>query len=63
MALAPLHCLYITVVVGPFESKVLYTLQLRRGDRGKCLTCLALMTPLYITLTMINVSYLYIIVV
>jgi len=32
---------------------ILHTLQLQRGARGRCLTCLSLKTPLYITLTMI----------
>jgi len=45
--------LYITVAVGHFESKVLYTLQLQRGARGKWMACLPSNTPLYITLTMI----------
>jgi len=42
----------LQVLLDPFESKV-YTSQLQRGARGKCLACLPLDTPLYITLTMI----------
>jgi len=43
----------IQLLLGPFESKILYTLQLQRGVRGQCLVCLPLNTPLYITLTMV----------
>ena len=39
--------------MGPFESKVLYTLQLQRRAGGKCLACLPLNTPMYMALTMI----------
>jgi len=44
--------LYITVAVGPPESKVLYTLQLQRGARAKRISCLPLNTPLYIIMKM-----------
>jgi len=43
----------IQLLLGPFERKVLCILQLQRQVRGKCLACLPLNTPLYITLTMI----------
>ena len=36
---AYLYCT-LQLLLGPFESKILYTLHLLRGDRGKCLVCL-----------------------
>jgi len=43
----------LQLLLGPFESKVLYTLQLKRTAGGKCLVCLPLNTPLHMALTMI----------
>ena len=34
--------LYITLLLGPIENKILYTLVLPRVARGKCLACLPL---------------------
>ena len=47
---SPVHC---SCLLGPIwkQGRLLCTLRLQRGPRGKCLACLP--TPLYITLTMI----------
>jgi len=38
-----LTCIYITLLLGTFENKVLYTLELPSVAGGKCLACLPLL--------------------